>query len=172
MRGYRLLSIAAALVTSVAVATPPTATATESADLSRQPAAEYLRVIKPYGAAVQAAPTNYSATLFTASCDDVFPLLNQSGDWYEVYVGLTYLPGVETGWIGGGRVQTGAYPPSADCGGAPTFPIAETVRTYVATGCLSLRPRPSRQAAILSCVNNHHVYLIVNGPLDPGTGED
>lgn len=50
--------------------------------------------------------------------------------------------------------------------------VGEYVETYVATGCLSLCATPSRSAATLTCVSNGHAYVIVNGPLDPGTGED
>jgi hypothetical protein len=35
-----------------------------------------------------------------------------------------------------------------------------------------LRSRPSREAAVLDCVYNGHTYMIVDGPFEPGTGED
>ena len=37
---------------------------------------------------------------------------------------------------------------------------------------MSLRDEPARDAAIDACVQNGYQYQIINGPFDPGTGED
>lgn len=174
MRGYRLLTIATALVTAVAAfAETQTVAAADVAGLASQPTTGYARVIRPYGAAVRVAPDGDAANLYNAACNETFPIVGRSGDWYEVYPGQSQL-GAATGWVGGGRVRTGAYayPSSVDCGGAPTFYAGQYVGTYVESGCLSLRAAPSRRAEILSCVDNHHLYQVDNGPFDPGTGED
>lgn len=69
-------------------------------------------------------------------------------------------------------MAVGSPPPSADCSGGLSLSVGQPVRTYVPSGCLSLRATPSRSAAMLTCVENGWGYQIVNGPVDPGTGED
>jgi hypothetical protein len=162
---HRCVSLMVALgVMIAALGLPPDSAG--AASPTRQPLQQAhwsARVVKPFGAAVRSAPSGDASVLFVAACNERFPLLDIRQGWYQVSGG---------GWIGGGRLVAGADPPFADCGGGFTFQIGQPVGTSVATGCLSLRTEPSREAAILHCVANGHRYEVVNGPLDPGTGED
>ena len=51
---------------------------------------------------------------------------------------------------------------------APT----EIVSTSVADGCLVLRSRPDTDAPGLACVEDSHRYAVLDGPFDPGSGDD
>lgn len=135
-----------------------------------------IRVKKHYGAAVRTAPSSDAAFLFHTLCGDVWPVIDTQGDWYRVFVGDTVRGepwyGDREGWVGAGRVESAEVPPSSDCGDPPGFYVSYEAETFVETGCLSLRAAPSRRAAIRTCVANGHRYGIVDGPFDPGTGED
>jgi len=124
------------------------------------------RVTKPFGAAIRTAPDSDAPVVYSSDCGDLWPVLEVRDGWVRVSNGLG------DGWIGGGRVAVGSPPAQASCGGAVSLHVGEYVETFVPTGCLSLRATPSRSAAILTCVSNGHAYAIVNGPFDPGTGED
>jgi len=129
-------------------------------------AVQVATVSKRFGAAVRAAPSSDAPALFNAGCGDVFPVMVIQGGWVQVQT--------EAGpsWIGGGRVVVGGAPASVDCSDERFFGLATSATTAVTTGCLSLRARPSREAAMLGCVENGHMYTIIDGPFDPGTGED
>ena len=76
------------------------------------------------------------------------------------------------GWIGGSRVVVSSTPPAVDCSEARFVYPTGYVSTLVASGCLSLRSRPDADAPILSCVGNGHDYAVLDGPFDPGSGDD
>ena len=124
------------------------------------------RVIKPFGAALRRAPSSDAEVLFIVPCDSLLPVIAERGGWIQTEIGGLF------GWVGGGRVRVGTNPPHADCEGGFTFDVGDVVATFVPTGCLSLRAEPSRDAHIYHCVSNGHRYRIVNGPIDPGSGED
>lgn len=126
----------------------------------------YARVMKPYGAAIRVAPSSDATIMFHKPCGDLWPVLAQQGGWVRIQTDAG------AGWVGGARVAVGSPPPWADCSNARFLFTTGYVTTFVPTGCLSLRDQPSRQAAILACVPNGHVYLVTDGPFDPGTGED
>ncbi len=129
-------------------------------------AQQYARIVKPHGAAIRTAPDGDAPIVHSSDCGDLWPVLETRNGWVRV------TNGVADGWIGGARVALGSPPPFADCSGGRSLSVSQPVWTYVPTGCLSLRALPSRSATMLTCVANGHQYTIVNGPVDPGTGED
>lgn len=129
-------------------------------------AGSYARVMKPHGAAVRVAPSSDATIMFHKPCGDLWPVLAQQRGWVRIQTDAG------PGWVGGARVAVGSPPPWADCSNARFLYTTAYVTTFVPTGCLSLRDRPSREAAILDCVSNGHLYLVTDGPFDPGTGED
>ena len=139
---------------------------TSTTAISRKSAQRYARVVKPYGAAVRAAPDSDAPVLYSSECNDLWRVLDVRDGWVRI------TNGAGDGWIGGGRVALGAAPAAVDCGGTFHFYVGQQVETYVASGCLSLRSTPSRSATIEACVSNGHLYRIVNGPVDSGSGED
>ena len=163
----RLATAARLIVLAFAalLALPSHALAAEPAAVHTQRAQQYARVVKPYGAAIRTAPDGDAPIVHSSACGDLWPVLETRNGWVRV------TNGVEGGWIGGARVALGS-PPAADCSGGFSFHVLQEVRTYVPTGCLSLRTAPSRSAAMRTCVANGFYYVIVNGPVDPGTGED
>ncbi len=86
--------------------------------------------------------------------------------WVQVVYGDT------EGWVGGGRVSVGSPPAPASCRTARALYVDTDVTAYVDSGCLSLRASASREAPMLACVKNGHEYHVLDGPFDPGTGED
>lgn len=128
---------------------------------------QWAPVAKAYGAAIRVAPSSDATIMYHRPCGDVLAVVGASGGWLRV---LT--PIGDEGWVGGGRVVVGSPPPAVDCSGARLLWTTGYAATYLPTGCLSLRESPSRDAPILACVGNGHVYRLMNGPFDPGTGED
>lgn len=128
---------------------------------------EAVVVIKQYGAALHIAPASDADSLETASCGEVFPVIDAVQGWYEV----VYDANGDTAWVGGARVGDANNPPIFDCTDATTFQPGDTVGTAVVNGCLSLRYSPSRDAGYDYCVGNGHLYTILNGPVDVN-GED
>ncbi len=126
----------------------------------------YARVVNDFGAAVRTSPSSDAPIMFNAECGDVWPVLATQGGWVKVQTGG------DPGWIGGARVVVSSTPASFDCSDARSLYVTGSAWTYVPTGCLSLRARPSREATVLDCVSNGHLYTIVDGPTDAGTGED
>ena len=123
-------------------------------------------VVKANGAALRVAPSSEAAPLGISDCGDIWPVLAVDGGWVKVKT----FGGVA--WIGGARVSVGSEGTQPACSDARPFLIGGSATTFVSAGCLSLRTRPSREANVLDCVNNGHVYSVVDGPFDPGTGED
>lgn len=158
-------TIALAVLASAARAEPLSGSPA-AADTSQQHAGLFATVVRDHGAAVRVAPSSAAPIMFNTMCGDVWPALATEGGWVKVRTDT----GV--GWVGGGRVIVSSSPAAVDCSDARfIFPTGH-VQTYVASGCLSLRATPSREGAILACVQNGHRYLVVDGPYDPGTGED
>jgi hypothetical protein len=126
----------------------------------------FARVTKPFGAPVRAVPSPDSATVLTSACGDVWPVLAVERGWVKVRT--------ETGteWIGVGRVDVSTEPPDVDCSAARFILPAGYAEASVGDGCLILRTRPSDEAPSLDCVEDGHVYAVLDGPFDPGTGED
>ena len=126
----------------------------------------YATVVREYGAAIRVGPSSDSPIMFSTGCGDIWPVLEAAGGWVKVSTDAG------SGWIGGGRVVVSIATAFADCSVARFIYPTSYVTTYVETGCLSLRATPSREGAIRACVKNDHQYLVVDGPYDPGAGED
>lgn len=126
----------------------------------------YARVTKRFGASIRTVPSSEAAIVFNTRCGDVWPVLKVERGWVKVRTETG------TGWIGGSRVVVSSTSPTVDCSEARfVFPTGHA-STSVPTGCLSLRSRPAADAPILSCVGNGHVYAVLDGPFDPGSGGD
>jgi hypothetical protein len=123
-------------------------------------------VVKPFGATIRAVASPDAAIMFNTRCGDVWPVLAVAGGWVKVRTGS----GV--GWIGGSRVVVSSAPVQVDCKDARFLYPMGYVSTVVPAGCLSLQSRPSADATRLSCVANDHRYVVLDGPFDPGTGDD
>lgn len=132
----------------------------------RQQRQMYATVVRDYGAAIRVAPSSDAPIMFNTGCGDIWPVLTTSGGWVKISTD------VGSGWIGGSRVVVSTSPASVECVDARFIAPTQYVKTYVASGCLSLRATASPEAAILACVKNEHRYLVVDGPYDPGTGEE
>jgi hypothetical protein len=126
----------------------------------------YARVVKPFGAPIRVVPSPEGAILSSTRCGEVWPVLDVVRGWVKIRTQT----GV--GWIGGARVMVGSTPPMVDCSGARFIIPTGYVVAHVSTGCSSLRNRPSAESPILSCVGNGHMYAVLDGPFDPGTGDD
>ena len=123
-----------------------------------------LVVSLPYGAALHLYPSSDAPDLVNLGCGTRLTVLGSTSGWYHVEV--TDGP---AGWVGAARVAVGAVRPS--CSNVVTYQVGERVITQVASGCLSLRRTPSRQASYTHCVANGHVYTITTGPIAVA-GED
>ena len=126
----------------------------------------YATVIRAYGAAIRVGPSSDAPIKFNTGCGDIWPVAETSGGWVKVRTDAGF------GWIGGGRVVVRTSPATVECSDAHFIAPTTYVKTYVASGCLSLRATPSREGTVVACVKNEHRYLVVDGPYDPGTGED
>ena len=126
----------------------------------------YAKVVRDYGAAIRVGPSSDAPIMFNTGCGDIWPVLETSGGWVKVRTDAG------SGWIGGARVIVSSSPAAVDCRDARFIAPTTYVKTYVAAGCLSLRATPSREGKILACVDNGHDYLVIDGPVDRGTGED
>jgi len=124
------------------------------------------RVVKPFGGTVRVLPSSDAAIMFNARCGDDWPVLAVDSGWVKVQTDRG------TGWIGGGRVAVRSAPASVDCSDARLLIPSGYVSTFVPAGCLVLRSRPSADAMGLDCVENGHIYAVLDGPFDPGTGDD
>lgn len=142
-----------------------TETPAEVATTAQRPAL-VARVVKRFGATVRAVPSSDAAIMFNTHCGDLWPVLAVDGGWVKVRTDSG------AGWIGGSRVVVSSTPAVVDCSEARFLFPTGYVSTLVPTGCLSLRSRPFSEAPILSCVGNGHVYAVLDGPFDPGSGDD
>lgn len=128
-----------------------------------------LVVNKRYGAALRASASSDSRVLVMMDCGASLDVIGaQTGDgWFPVRWG-----GLE-GWVGGLRVTSGPAPDAGACAGAPYPPyvVGETLYASVQSGCLSIRPTPSANAAIAGCVPSGHPFQLTNGPIEV-SGED
>jgi hypothetical protein len=130
------------------------------------PTAAYATVAKPFGASVRAAPSWEAAGLSNAACGIILPVASVEGGWVKVQTEG------KLGWVAASRVALGAGPIGMACGDRPFLHASTEASTHSDTGCLVLRGRPSADAAELACVGDGHVYAVVDGPFDPGTGRD
>jgi hypothetical protein len=123
-------------------------------------------VVKSFGASIRVAPSADAPVMFNAPCGTSWPVVSVERGWVKVKTDAG------NGWIGGGRVSIvgGAQP--ADCSEKRFISTTAEVWTLVPSGCLDLRGRPSREAASIACVGNGHLFTVVDGPFDPGSGED
>lgn len=144
---------------------PPPEVTVQKAPVAERPAL-YARVVKSFGASVRAVPSSEAAILHSVRCGDTWPVLAVDQGWVKIRTESG------TGWVGGSRVAVSSTPPSVDCSDARFIRPAGSASTSVPSGCLSLRSRPSSEATILSCVDNGHLYAVLDGPFDPGTGDD
>jgi hypothetical protein len=124
------------------------------------------RVTRRFGAAVRSAPSSDAPVLDNVQCGDILPVIGFEHGWVQV------LDGDTESWVGGGRVSVGSPPAPASCRTARALYVDTDIAAYVDSGCLSLRASASREARMLACVKNGHEYHILDGPFDPGTGED
>jgi hypothetical protein len=139
---------------------------TVRAEIAAQRPVLFARVVKPFGASVRALPSSETAVLFNTRCGDTWPVLAVERGWVKVRTEAG------AGWIGGSRVVVSSSPPAVDCSEARFIAPTGYASTFVPTGCLSLRSRPAADAPMLDCVNNGHVYAVLDGPFDPGSGDD
>jgi hypothetical protein len=124
------------------------------------------RIIRPFGAALRTAPSSDAPILESLQCGDILPVIGFENGWVQVR------DGGNEGWVGGARVSVGQPPAPAACRTSRALFVDTDVTTDVDTGCLSLRTTPSRDARMVACVHNGHAYHVLDGPIDPGTGED
>jgi hypothetical protein len=129
-------------------------------------AGQVATVVRQHGAALRVAPSSDATTLTILPCGDAWPVLAVQGGWVKLQ-----MPD-GTAWVGGGRVAVSSSAKAVTCPTDLPLVIGGGVVTNVDSGCLSLRARASRDAAILDCVDNGHSYTVLDGPFDPGTGED
>jgi hypothetical protein len=128
--------------------------------------AQYAHVVQQFGASIRVVPSSEAAIMFNTPCGAVWPILKVEGGWVKVRTESG------AGWIGGSRVVVSSSPAEMDCSAARFIYPTGYASTHVPTGCLSLRARPSSDAPILDCVENGHVYAVLDGPFDPGSGDD
>jgi hypothetical protein len=144
--------------------------ATESSSLPAASASQrpvlFARVIKSFGASVRALPSSDSAILLGTRCGDVWPVLNVERGWVKVRTEIG------SGWIGGSRVVVSSTPPTVDCSEARFISPSAYVRAQAPSVCLTLHSRPGDDAPALDCADNGHVYAVLDGPFDPGSGDD
>lgn len=126
----------------------------------------FARVAEPFGATIRALPSSEAGVLFNTRCGDTWSVQTVERGWVKVRTEAG------SGWIGGSRVVVSSTPPTVDCSDARFMYPTGYASTLVASGCLSLRSRPGADAPTLACVDNGHVYAILDGPFDPGSGED
>ena len=129
-----------------------------------------LRVDKQYGASLRAQPSSDARIEKILGCGAYLRVLGQNAGWYYVSYVDAVTP-TTTGWVGKARVADANAPLSAVCAHAMTFQVGQHVYTRVASGCLSLRVTPSRNAVYYYCVSNYHDYIIVNGPIAVGADD-
>jgi hypothetical protein len=161
-----LTGVALSMLAASAHAAPFDPASAAGGDVQAQPTGLYARIARPFGAALRESPSSQSELTASLLCGEAYPVLEMRDGWVKVRV----TDG--TGWVGGGRVTVGSPPPPADCDGARDMLAYSHVTTWVESGCLSLRTQPSRNAPITACVQNGYDYVLVDGPFDPGTGED
>ena len=161
-----LHALMAATIALAVLVSPARAQMLGLAQESQQRAGLYATVVRDYGAAVRVGPSSDAPIVFNTACDEVWPVLATQGGWVHVRTSSG------SGWIGGARVVVSSSPAFEDCSEARFLFPTGYVTTCVPTGCLRLRAAPSREAAIQACVSNGHRCLVVDGPFDPGTGED
>ncbi len=125
-----------------------------------------LVIIKQYGAALRSYPSSDAPIQTTLSCGARVASFDLQNGWYHVRTAAG-----SVGWVGGARAAPVAGAPTYNCSNAITYQVGTRVVTHVASGCLSLRATPSRQATYAHCVPNGHVYVIINGPISVA-GED
>jgi hypothetical protein len=138
---------------------------TPAPTVTRAPAI-YATVVKPFGAAIRVAPSQEAASLFNVACGEVMQALLIERGWVKVRTE------VGVGWIGASRVAVANGPASVDCSGHRFLYPPGAAWTLVHSGCLGLRVRPSEDADEIACVGNGHIFSMVDGPFDPGSGGD
>lgn len=143
----------------------PSEVTAKTASVAERPVL-FARVVKPFGASVRAVPSSEAAILYSIRCGDTWPVLSVEQGWVKIRTESG------AGWVGGSRVAVSSAPPAVDCSDARFIYPTGSAATSVPSGCLSLRNRPSSEATILSCVDNGHVYAVLDGPFDPGSGDD
>jgi hypothetical protein len=131
-----------------------------------QTAPLYATVVKPFGASVRAAPSLEAGGLYNAACGASLQAAAVESGWVKVQTEAGF------GWIGTGRVTLGSEPARIDCSGKRFLYSGGEVWAFVPTDCLGLRSRPSGEATALACVANGHLFTVVDGPFDPGDGDD
>ena len=163
---------AVVLMTDVLAETTPDRSTTDLQGSSQpstpdvQGTAQRATVVKPFGASIRVAPSADAPAMFNAPCGSNWPVVAVESGWVKVKTDAG------NGWIGGGRVSMLSSAQAVDCSNRRFIYATAEVWTLVPSGCLDVRSRPSREAASLACVSNGHIFTVVDGPFDPGTGED
>jgi hypothetical protein len=137
----------------------------QSANIAQRPLL-FATVVRPFGATVRVLPATDATALFNAPCGEILPVLSVDRGWVKVQTENG------AGWIGGSRVHVSSTPPVVDCSEARFISPTSSAATTVSDGCLDLRSRPGDDAPILSCVESGHLYAVIDGPFDPGSGDD
>lgn len=137
-----------------------------STEAGSPPPVRYATVVKAFGASIRVAPGQDAAGLFNAGCGTLLPVIGVESGWVKVRTPLG------DGWVGDGRVVVSDAPAPVDCSGKRTLDKAADARVLVPADCAALQPRPSREADALDCIQTGHRFTVVDGPFDPGTGED
>jgi hypothetical protein len=164
-----LATIAAAVMVGkslVVPADPAPVQEPEPAAIVSTPTPAYATVAKPFGASVRVAPSWEAAGLYNAACGMTMPVASAEGGWVKIHTEG------KVGWVAASRVVLGDGPAPVDCADQHRLFASAEASTFSPNGCLSLRSRPSPEAAELACVGNGHVYAMVDGPFDPGAGGD
>jgi hypothetical protein len=143
----------------------PEASPTPAPTVTRAPAI-YATVVKRFGAAIRVAPSQEAATLLNVACGAVMQALLIERGWVKVRTDAG------DGWIGASRLAVANGPASVDCSGHRFLYPTGDAWTLVRSGCQGLRVRPSDDADEIACVGNGHIFSMVDGPFDPGTGGD
>lgn len=166
--------IAAVLVSGVLAETIPSSGSTDLQGSSQpsvpvpdlQGSGQRATVVKPFGASIRVAPSADAPAMFNTPCGASWPVVAVESGWVKVKTDAG------NGWIGGGRVALGTGAQAVDCAGKRFVYSTAEVWTLVPSGCLDVRSRPSRETSSIACVSNGHIFTVVDGPFDPGTGED
>jgi hypothetical protein len=126
----------------------------------------YATVIRPFGASIRVAPSPDAVGLYNVGCGAPLPVSAVQDGWVKVRTS------VGDGWVGGGRLALSDVPLSVDCADTRFMYQSADAWALVPDACASLQARPSRDASSLDCVENGHRFTVVDGPFDPGTGQD
>src|SRR5207237_3077553 len=119
-----------------------------------------------FGAAIRWAPASNAQLLGIASCGAALQVVGTANGWYRVqYTANGNGPGVPSGWVGSARVVASLSPERTCDGPMPAFSVGElVVAGATSSGCLSVRPQPSPDDAVLTCLSPGDTVILRDGP--------